>query len=352
MSVSTSLLAGDIGGTKTLLAIYSCNNNLIQEYKKKYSSYKWESLEDIITDFLLGLPKRLKKPNHGCIAVAGKVSEETTQLTNLSWTINKDRLCKAIKIKNLEIINDFAVLVYGLPFLTSNQIVEIQASKNTNCLEDTFAIIGAGTGLGVARGLKIKNELFALPSEGGHAEFSPRNHDEWELAKWLKKELKTSRLSIERIVSGTGLGHIARWLIITKNLTSHPLNDLARDWNPNKEKNPSQKDLPALASQYAQDGDPTMRKALEMWLSAYGSAVGDLALQELSCGGIWLSGGTASKQINGLRSSAFIDALHNKGRFKPFLKDLPITAIVDPEAGLFSAACRARIIAELNGKLD
>ena len=95
-----------------------------------------------------------------------------------------------------------------------------------------------------------------------------------------------------------------------------------------------------------------MQRAVEIWLSAYGAAAGDLALQELCSGGLWIGGGTASKQLDGLKSATFLTPLRQKGRFQDFINGLQITAVIDPEAGLFSAACRARMLAESGGTLS
>ncbi|MGB1621655.1 MAG: glucokinase, partial [Synechococcus sp.] len=183
--------------------------------------------------------------------------------------------------------------------------------------------------------------------EGGHREFAPRSEQEWRLAAWLKHDLNLTRLSVERIVSGTGLGHIARWLLLQPAATAHPLREMAESW-PQAQGS----DLPAEASQAASNGDRLMQSALDLWLSAYGSAAGDLALQELCTGGLWIGGGTAAKQLGGLQSPQFMDALRDKGRFHDFISTLQITAVTDPQAGLFSAACRARMLAESGGTLS
>ena len=94
-----------------------------------------------------------------------------------------------------------------------------------------------------------------------------------------------------------------------------------------------------------------MQRALQLWLEAYGSAAGDLALQELCTGGLWVGGGTASKQLKGLRSESFLKAMRDKGRFRELIEGLQVTAVIDPDAGLFSAACRAQMLAESGGTL-
>ena len=343
-----NLLAGDLGGTKTFLAIYENNNSLNKLYQRKYISSEWNGLENMIISFYNELPKSIEKPSYGCIGVAGRVIEGKSIMTNLPWEISEEKLCKSLNLKKLEIVNDFCVLIYGLPFFKKNQYIPIKESLNKELAKGMVAIIGAGTGLGIARGLIRDDEIIALPSEGGHKEFSPRSETEWEIATWLKKDLNLNRLSIERIVSGTGLGHISRWRLTQSDVDKHPLQEIASKWNYSHKNGP---DLPALTSRAAQNGDIFMKEVMDIWLNAYGSVIGDLALEELCQGGIWIAGGTASKNLEGLRSPNFLKSLENKGRFKKFVQNVPLTILTDPEAGLFSAACKARIMSKPNGTL-
>ena len=339
-----TLLAGDMGGTKTLLAIYSLETDgLRQQHKQRFISSEWPSLEPMLESFLRERPDAVGTPTHGCIAVAGPVRNRTARITNLPWQLDEQNLALAAGIEQLELVNDFGVLIYGLPHLNEEQQVVLQAGVRD---DGPLAILGAGTGLGMARGQTTSEGLQALASEGGHREFAPRDEREWELACWLKGDLQVDRLSIERIVSGTGLGHIANWLLQKPEAADHSLQGAARDWREHQVG-----DLPALVSQSAATGDPLMQQALDIWLAAYGAAAGDLALQELCTGGLWIGGGTAAKQIDGLRSDTFLEPMRAKGRFKPFISDLAVTAVIDPEAGLFSAACRARMLAESSGRL-
>jgi glucokinase len=143
------------------------------------------------------------------------------------------------------------------------------------------------------------------------------------------------------VVSGTGLGHVARWLLARRaGERNHPLADEARRW----ETGDGGADLPAAVAGAAAGGDPLAREALELWLAAYGAVAGDLALACLSRGGIWLAGGTAAKLLDGLRSPTFSQAFLAKGRLAPTLSGIPIKAITDPTVGSFSAACRARTL--------
>ena len=344
-----NLLAGDIGGTKTLLGIYSFKS-LEVLYKKEYISKNWVTFNKIIENFIESLPKNIDSPIYGCIGVAGKVSANCCKITNLDWHLKGESLRKLANLNKLELINDFSVLIYGLRNFKQNQFATVQKVSSQKYLinKGLVAIIGAGTGLGISRGLFTSDGIEILPSEGGHREFSPRSNTEWEIANWLKNDLNVKRLSLERVVSGTGLGHIARWRLMQPDGVLHPLRELAEQINQNKSKS---NEMPAIASDAAKNGDKLMNEVLEIWLSAYGSAAGDLALQELCQAGLWIGGGTASKHLDGIQSISFLKPFRDKGRFKSFLEKIPIMALIDPEAGLFSAGCRASLLAQQGGRL-
>ena len=339
-----TLLAGDMGGTKTLLALYESDASQLRLlHQQRFRSGEWSSLEPMLASFLNDRPADLAAPEHACIAVAGPVRHREARITNLPWRLREADLAHAAGLERLELVNDFGVLIYGLPHFDDSQQVILQNGEQDH---GPLAILGAGTGLGMARGLQTKQGLVALASEGGHREFAPRNEAEWDLACWLKKDLGVSRLSIERIVSGTGLGHVAHWLLQKPDAGMHPLRSIAEAWRRN-----SPNDLPAQVSLAAEEGDPLMQRALQLWLEAYGSAAGDLALQELCTGGLWVGGGTAAKQLKGLRSANFLNPMRDKGRFSALIEGLQVTAVIDPDAGLFSAACRAQMLAESGGTL-
>ena len=339
-----TLLAGDMGGTKTLLALYESDASQLRLlHQQRFRSGEWSSLEPMLASFLNDRPADLAAPEHACIAVAGPVRHREARITNLPWRLREADLAHATGLERLELVNDFGVLIYGLPHFDDSQQVILQNGEQDH---GPLAILGAGTGLGMARGLQTEQGLVALASEGGHREFAPRNEAEWDLACWLKKDLGVSRLSIERIVSGTGLGHVAHWLLQKPDAGMHPLRSIAEAWRRN-----SPNDLPAQVSLAAEEGDPLMQRALQLWLEAYGSAAGDLALQELCTGGLWVGGGTAAKQLKGLRSANFLNPMRDKGRFSALIEGLQVTAVIDPDAGLFSAACRAQMLAESGGTL-
>ena len=332
----TTLLAGDIGGTKTLLALYrNEGGRLIQTRSQRFPSAEWADLSLMVKHFLgQGAPGE-SRPGHACFAVAGPVRNGRCQLTNLAWLLEEQELAEACGLKQVALVNDFAALIYGLPHLEPHQQAVLIEPKQKPDPYAPLAIMGAGTGLGVALGIPTHSGLVAVASEGSHGEFAPRSEAEWALKQWLMADLGLKRLSIERVVSGTGLGEVMRWrLAVHPDGASHPLLLDPPD------------DLPAATAAAAAAGDPLAREALELWLGAYGSTAGDLALQSLCLGGMWLGGGTAGKLLEELRSPAFLEPFLAKGRMRSLVEQVPLMALVDPEAGLFSAACRARMLLE------
>jgi glucokinase len=270
------------------------------------------------------------------------VRDGQARLTNLPWRLDADALARACSIPRLELVNDFVVLVHGLPHLDSHQVASIRQGQA--CREDPVLIVGAGTGLGVAMGVPTSSGLRPIATEAGHAGFAPRSQKEWDLREWLRDDLNLERISVERIVSGSGLGHITRWLLACRHPDrDHPLAAVADRWH-GQAGDGGREDLPAAVSDAARRGDGLAAEALQLWLGAYGAAAGDLALNGLCRGGVWLAGGTAAKLLPELRSDRFIDAFLAKGRLRPVLEPTPIWAAIDPALGSFSAACRARML--------
>jgi len=340
-----NFLACDLGGTKVLLGIFE---RVINDdspkllFKKKYISSDWDSFDLILEDFLNNECKNITHPSSACFAVAGPLSNNKTKIMNLSWNISGNKLKNKFKFERCELINDFAVQIYGIPFLKKNQYSTIQNgshSEGTN--NDLHAIVGAGTGLGIARGLISGNKIKVLASEGGHVEYSPKSELEWDLKTWLKNSLNIERISCERIVSGTGLSRIAEWRLSKPDAQNHPLQEYLKKI---KIFDTSRKELPEKICNLSKEGDQIMIEVERIWLGAYASLLGDVALQELCFGGLWISGGTSSKHFKNFKSDLFMKQFFDKGRLKDILKTIPLKVILDEEFGLFSAACRAKML--------
>ena len=340
-----NFLACDLGGTKVLLGIFEKAINddspkLI--FKKKYISSDWNSFEQILEDFLENECKNITHPSSACFAVAGPLSNNNAKIINLSWNISGNALQNNFNFKSCELINDFAVQIYGIPYLKKNQYSSIQSgSHSEGANNDLHAIVGAGTGLGIARGLISGKKVKVLASEGGHVEYSPKSKLEWELKIWLKNHLKVERISCERIISGTGLSRIAEWILSKPEAQDHPLQKYLEEI---KNSDSLRKELPEKICSLSNEGDQLMIEVERIWLGAYASLLGDVALQELCFGGLWISGGTAPKHFKNFKSDLFMKQFLDKGRLKDILKTIPMKVILDEEFGLFSAACRAKML--------
>ena len=340
-----NFLACDLGGTKVLLGIFERVINDVSPkllFKKRYSSSDWDSFELILEDFLKKECKNINHPSSACFAVAGPLSNNNAKIINLSWNISGNALQNKFNFKSCELINDFAVQIYGIPFLKKNQYSTIQNGSNSEGTNnDLHAIVGAGTGLGIARGIISGEKVKVLASEGGHVEYSPKSKLEWELKIWLKNYLKVERISCERIISGTGLSRIAEWRLSKPDAQNHPLQKYLKEI---KIFDAARKELPEKICNLSKEGDQLMIEVERIWLWAYASFLGDIALQELCFGGLWISGGTAPKHFKNFKSDLFMKHFFDKGRLKDILRTIPVKVILDDEFGLFSAACRAKML--------
>jgi len=340
-----NFLACDLGGTKVLLGIFERVTNDDSPkllFKKKYISTDWGSFELILEDFLKKRCKNINHPSSACFAVAGPLSNNNAKIINLSWNISGNSLQNKFNFKSCELINDFAVQIYGIPFLKKNQYSTIQNGSNSEGTNnDLHAIVGAGTGLGIARGIISREKVKVLASEGGHVEYSPKSKLEWDLKIWLKNYLKVERISCERFISGNGLSRIAEWRLSKPDAQNHPLQKYLTKI---KIFDTARKELPEKICNLSNEGDQLMIEVERIWLGAYASLLGDVALQELCFGGLWISGGTASKHFKNFKSDLFLKQFFDKGRLKDILKAIPMKVILDEEFGLFSAACRAKML--------
>ena len=340
-----NFLACDLGGTKVLLGIFKTDVNddspkLI--LKKKYISSQWNTFDSILEDFLKNECQNFTHPSSACLAVAGPVSNNNSKIVNLSWNIYGNALKNKFNFNNCELINDFAVQIYGIPFLKKNQYSIIQKGDHYEGANNDFhAIVGAGTGLGIARGIISGSKVKVLASEGGHVEYSPKSKSEWDLKIWLKNSLNVERISCERIISGVGLSRIAEWRLSKPDAKNHPLQKYLKEI---KFSDALRKELPEKICNLSNTGDPLMTEVERIWIGAYGSLLGDVALQELCFGGLWISGGTAPKHFKNFKSDLFMKQFFDKGRLKDILRTIPLKVILDEEFGLFSAACRAKML--------
>jgi glucokinase len=319
------LLAGDIGGTKTRLGIFPVSSGSPIPIKEAtYASREYASLEEIIEDFL-GDSLSI---DAACFGVAGPVAKGAADATNLPWQMKTVRLKRKLLTGNLELINDIVANGHGLRALAPRDLVTLGIGRSG---EGNAALLSAGTGLGAAILFWNGNEHIPLPSEGGHVEFGPANRLELDLLEYLFDRF--GHVSYERVLSGSGLYNIYQFVRNTGRFGREPswLTGQLRTGDP-----------PAIIARTAQLGKNRLcTKALDIFVSIYGAAAGNLALQVMAVSGVYLGGGIAPKIIWKLRDGTFMKAFRDKGRLSGIVSRIPVWVIMNERTALLGAARRA-----------
>lgn len=317
-----SLLAGDIGGTKTLLQLQGAAG---KRFERRYDSSAFTDFGALLADFLLaGREAGLASPDSACIAVAGPVDGRRARVTNLPWALDADALQARFGIAHVHLINDFQAVGYGLATLQADDLLVLQTGEV--CDSAPRALIGAGTGLGEGILLPAGGRYEVLPSEGGHVDFAPTDALQRELLAWLSE--REARVSYESLVSGPGLETIYRF---------HAMHFPAL---------PSADVLAALArgegaaaiSRAAAAGDVLAAKTLDMFVTIYGAQAGNLALTCLAAGGVYVAGGIAPRLRERITDGRFMAAFCDKGKMAGLLERYPVYLLLNARTGLQGAA--------------
>jgi glucokinase len=320
------ILAGDIGGTNTRLALIEPGKGMMQIlFEKTFPSREKTSLEAAIAEFLSLHDCELTRASFG---IAGPVRNGRCEATNLPWVVDSKNVAKQLRLKRVGLMNDLVANAYGISLLQSKDFVTL--NKGARNAKGNRAIISAGTGLGEAGMFWDGEEHRPFASEGGHGDFAPRNHLEMELLDYSMSHYR--RVSYERLVSGPGLIHVYAFLRDTGKAEEPPwLSAQIRHGDPAQ-----------LISQMALEGkSPLCIQALDLFVSLYGAEAGNLALKLMATGGVYLGGGIAPKIISKLRESGFMNAFTAKGRMRPLLQDIPVRVILNPKTALLGAARHA-----------
>jgi len=317
------LLAGDVGGTKTALAIFEARApgpRLVRE--AVFSSAEFESLEAAVARFVRAGPS--VRIAAACFGVAGPVVDGRCVTTNLPWQVDERRLAKGIPVPLVRLLNDLEAAAHGVLTLPPRDLDRIQRGKGR---KGNMVLIAAGTGLGEAILLWDGSRHRVVPSEGGHADFAPRSDLEMDLLRFLRKEF--GHVSYERVLSGPGLHNIYRFLRDTGQAPEPPwLADRLRNGDP-----------AAIISEVAlAGGHPLCMSALDLFVSVYGSEAGNLALKALAVGGVFVGGGIAPKIQAKLVGGSFLAAFSDKGRYASLLGSIPVRLVLNPRAPLLGAA--------------
>jgi glucokinase len=318
-------LAGDIGGTKTNLAIYTYEGGTDRLVAKKVAAFPSRdhgTLAEIIRKFL-GDEHSIQQ---ACFGVAGPVKNGKVQVTNLPWIVDAAALQAELGIAQISLLNDLEANAYGINTLLPEELLPLNPQCEVRQVGNR-ALIAAGTGLGEAGMLwdGVSHRPFA--SEGGHASFAPNDSIGDELLIWLRK--KHGHVSWERVLSGMGMKNLYAFFRERSGVTEP-------DWLAAEFKDG---DLGAVVTKAALSGkDSVCLEALDCFTRNYGAEAGNLALKVLALGGIYIGGGIAPKILPKMQSSIFLDAFTHKGRLSPLLQATPVYVILNDKTALQGAA--------------
>ncbi|HSB08302.1 MAG TPA: glucokinase [Blastocatellia bacterium] len=316
------ILAGDIGGTKTNLGLFAVDGDKLTSLAlQSFPSKKYSGLETIVDEFMAGATARVQA---ACFGVAGPVIEGRLVTPNLPWVVESSILAERLQLNSIELINDLEATAHGIPELKPEEFVTLNEGRPE---VGNAALIAAGTGLGVASLFWNGERHVPSASEGGHADFPPRDQLEIELLQYLLS--KTGHVSVERLLSGPGLVNIYDFLRSVNFAKETP--SVADSFAGN---DPSS----VIANAAMAHGSELCVKALDMFVSIYGAAAGNVALLLKAVGGIYIGGGIAPKIIEKLKDGPFMRSFTAKGRLSNLLEDVPVRVIMNDKTALLGAA--------------
>jgi len=320
------ILAGDIGGTKTRLGLFrltEAGSRLLTS--NTFASKAYGGLESIIDEFLQG-GEQISAASFG---VAGPVVNGIAVATNLPWKISESSLGRFLNSKKIHLMNDLVANAYGIEIMTGNDFTVLNAGRRT---VGSRALLSAGTGLGAAVLFWNGKRYVPSPSEGGHVEFGPKNGLEVDLLRHLLERF--GHVSYERVLSGAGLFNIYQFLRDSGRFGSEPGWLSARLVT---------EDPAAVIAESARSKKSRLcAEALDLFASIYGAAAGNLALQVMTTGGVYIGGGIAPKIIWKLKDGTFMKAFKAKGRLSRIVERIPVRVIMNDRAALLGAAADAR----------
>ncbi|ACN16318.1 Glk [Desulforapulum autotrophicum HRM2] len=322
MNSDRLILAGDIGGTKTNLALYS-NGRIrpVAQVIESYSSRDELNLESIVEQFFEKHPASISE---ACFAIAGPVMDGRCKTTNLPWNVSEQGIKRRFGWK-VRLINDLAATALSIPLLHSRELHPLNTAMPRK--GGNIALVAPGTGLGTSVLVWYDGKYTPIASEGGHVDFAPT--DKAQALLWRHMFEHYGHVSIERIVSGMGILNIFSYL---KETGKDPAPGwLARDM---ERMDPAR----AITEAAIQKKDPLCVKVLGMFTSILGSIAGNLALTVLATGGVYLGGGIPPKILPALADDVFMNAFTGKGRFKDLLEKISVQVILNDRAAILGAA--------------
>jgi glucokinase len=322
MEEAKMLLAGDIGGTKTNLALYARGSGLVPQAQVTFKSAGYGSLEAVVKEFLAATGAQVERAVFG---VAGPVVDGQSAITNLPWVIREADLQQAFDLQQVKLLNDLEATAYGVPQLPPSDLLQLNDAPPRS---GTKAVVAPGTGLGEAVLFYRDGHHHVLPSEGGHAGFAPTNLLEIRLLRYLMG--KFGHVSFERVCSGPGIPNI--YAFLKKQRFAKELPEMRKVLK-------AAVDPAPIIVQKAMEGECELSIAtLNTFVSILGAEAGNLALKVMAHGGIYLGGGIPPKILSKLKDGTFQAALVNKGRFAEMLAQIPVYVILNEKTALLGSA--------------
>jgi len=324
------ILAGDIGGTSTRVALFEVEGGrLISRIQTNFRSAQYPGLEAILAEFLDANPSQV---DAACFGIAGPVRLGRVETPNLTWVVDAHSLSRQLGLETVTLLNDLESTAYGIAalgvmdFAVLNEGAPIESGSR--------AVIAAGTGLGEAA-LHWDGKLHRpFASEGGHVDFAPRDELEADLLLHLRKRF--GHVSYERVVSGPGLLNLYQFLRDTgRGAEPGWLSERLRQEDPSA----------VIAAAALEKSSELCVLALERFVSLYGAEAGNLALKVLATGGVYVGGGIAPKILSKLQEPAFLEAFWDKGRYRKLMESIPVKIILNDRTALLGAARHAGLSA-------
>lgn len=318
------LLAGDIGGTKTVLALFTIESGSLQEeVETTFWNREYNSLEAVIATFLQDKDVTITSASFG---VAGPVVRGRAQITNLPWLIEAERIQAQFGFPQVYLLNDLEAIASAVPHLTADDLVTLQTGQPEP--QGAIAVIAPGTGLGEAFLVWNGRSYQAHPSEGGHVSFGPTNLEQIELLKYMLG--KFNHVSVERVCSGSGLPNIYNSLR-EQGRYAEP------DWL-REELATAVDPTPVIAQAALEKNEPIAVATLDLFLDILADEASNLALKVLATGGVYLGGGIPPRILPQLQQPRFLDTFSRKGRFSALMQRMPVHVIRNPKSALYGAA--------------
>jgi glucokinase len=318
------ILAGDIGGTKTNLALFTLVGSTLEiQAQQQFASREFSSLAEVIAAF--EQMNAAPKIDAACFGIAGPVIDGRCRTTNLPWDITTSDLQKQLGTGRVRLLNDLEATAYGMLYLSEDEFVDLNPTGRS--VDGNRAVIAAGTGLGEAMLFWDGSHYHPVGSEGGHSDFAPATAQQDELLKWMRKRY-LGHVSFERVLSGPGIYTLYEFLL-ESGFAAQPVSMLQI---------PEGEDRSAMVSECALvQHDPLCMETLRLFAEIYGAEAGNLALKTMSLGGVYIGGGIAPKILPAI-TAHFMNGFAGKGRFEEMLRGMQVKMALNAETALLGAA--------------